>query len=130
VFENTDSTKRQYALRQRAFVLGCRRPPSACQLRKTKAEIVAEIDRLLEQCTDSEVAAELNEKGWRSSANYPLSAWIIYELRTSHKLVGRTERLRAEGALKRKGNRRTDREQTKLGGPLAATRIAERNPIK
>jgi predicted RNase H-like HicB family nuclease len=38
-------------------------PPNAWQLRKTKAEIVAEIDRLLERCTDSEIAAELNKKG-------------------------------------------------------------------
>jgi len=37
------------------------------QLRKTKAEIVAEIDRLLERCTDSEVAAELKKKGWKES---------------------------------------------------------------
>jgi hypothetical protein len=69
------------------------------QLRKTKAEIVAEIDRLLERCTDSEIAADLNKKGWRSSANQPFSRWIIYQLRTGHKLVSRTERLRAKGFL-------------------------------
>jgi DNA invertase Pin-like site-specific DNA recombinase len=74
-------------------------PPNAWQLRKTKAEIVAEIDRLLERCTDSEIAAELNKKGWRSSANQLFSAWIIYHLRTSHKLISRTERLRAKGLL-------------------------------
>jgi DNA invertase Pin-like site-specific DNA recombinase len=74
-------------------------PPNAWQLRKTKAEIVAEIDRLLERCTDSEIAAELNKKGWRSSANQPFSAWIIYHLRKSHKLISRTERLRAKGLL-------------------------------
>jgi hypothetical protein len=74
-------------------------PPTAWQMRKTKAEIVAEIDRLLERCTDSEIAAELNKKGWRSSGNQPFSAWIIYRLRTSHKLPSRTERLRAKGLL-------------------------------
>jgi DNA invertase Pin-like site-specific DNA recombinase len=74
-------------------------PLSAWQLRKTKAEIVTEIDRLLERGTDSEIAAELNKKGWRSSANQPFSAWIIYHLRTSHKLISRTERLRAKGFL-------------------------------
>jgi len=74
-------------------------PPAAWQMRKTKAEIVAEIDHLLEHCTDSEIAAELNKKGWRSSANQPFSAWIIYQLRTSHKLPSRTERLRAKGLL-------------------------------
>jgi hypothetical protein len=80
-------------------VLSLATPPSAWQLRKTKAEIVAEIDRLLEQCTDSEIAAELNKKGWRSSANQPFSAWIILCLRTSYKLPRRAERLRAKGLL-------------------------------
>jgi hypothetical protein len=61
-------------------------PLTVGELRKTKAEIVAEIDRLLERCTDSEVAAELNKKGWRSSTNQPFSRWIIYQLRTGHKL--------------------------------------------
>jgi DNA invertase Pin-like site-specific DNA recombinase len=74
-------------------------PPSAWQLRKTKAEIITEIDRLLERYTDSEIAAALNKKGWRSSANQSFSAWMIYKLRTGHKLVSRTERLRAQGLL-------------------------------
>ena len=79
-------------------------PPAAWQMRKTKAEIVAEIDHLLECCTDSEIAAELNKKGWRSSGNERFSAWIIYRLRTSHKLLpNRT--LAREGALERQGNR-------------------------
>jgi hypothetical protein len=62
-------------------------------------DIVAKIDHLLERCTDSEIAAELNKKRWRSSANQPFSAWIIYQLRTSHKLPRRTERLCAKGPL-------------------------------
>jgi DNA invertase Pin-like site-specific DNA recombinase len=77
-------------------------PPRAWQLRKTKAEIVAEIDHLLEQCTDSEIAAQLNKKGWRSSTNQPFSAKKIYRLRTAHKLPSRTERLRAKGLLNAK----------------------------
>jgi hypothetical protein len=92
-------------------------PPNAWQLRKTKAEIVAEIDRLPERCTDSEIAAQLNKEGWRSSANQPFSAWIIYYLRTSHKLISRTERVR-QGVLERKGNRRTGRHHQRWGrGP-------------
>jgi hypothetical protein len=50
-------------------VLNLPMPPASWQLRTTKAEILVEIDRLLERCTDSEVAAELNKKGWRSSEN-------------------------------------------------------------
>src|ERR1700730_15372430 len=80
-------------------ILSLPTPPKVWQLRKTKAEIVAEIDRLLEQYTDSEIAAELNKKGWRSSANQPFSAWIILRLRTSHKLSNRTQRLRTKGLL-------------------------------
>jgi DNA invertase Pin-like site-specific DNA recombinase len=80
-------------------VLSVPMPLSAWQMRKTRPEIVAEIDRLLEKCSDSEIAAELNKKGWRSSANRPFSSWIIYRLRTGHKLPGRTERLRAQGLL-------------------------------
>jgi hypothetical protein len=74
-------------------------PARAWQLRKTKAEIVAEIDRLLAQCTDSEIAAELNNKGWRSSGNQSFNARIIRSLRRSHKLPSRSERLRAQGLL-------------------------------
>ena len=74
-------------------------PARAWQLRKTKAEIVAEIDRLLEQCTESEIAAELNSKGWRSSGNQSFSARMIRSLSTSHKLPSRSERLRAKGLL-------------------------------
>jgi hypothetical protein len=74
-------------------------PARAWQLRKTKAEIVAEIDHLLEQCTDSEIAAELNSKGWRSSGNQSFNARMIRSLSTSHKLPSRNERLRAKGLL-------------------------------
>ncbi len=38
-------------------------PARAWQLRNTKAKIVAEIDRLLEQCTESEIVDQLNNKG-------------------------------------------------------------------
>jgi DNA invertase Pin-like site-specific DNA recombinase len=71
-------------------------------LRKTKAQIVAEIDRLLEQCTDSEIAERLNRKGWRSSLNQLFSPRIILQLRINHKLVSRMQRLRAKGLLSAK----------------------------
>lgn len=82
-----------------AKVLTMPMPLSAWQMRKTKPEIVAGIDRLLADFSDSEIAAELNKKGWRSSGNQPFSAWIVYRLRTSHKLAGRTGRLKAQGLL-------------------------------
>jgi hypothetical protein len=77
-------------------------PDTVGLLRKTKAQIVAEIDRLLEQCTDSEIAERLNRKGWRSSLNQPFSPRIILQLRINHKLVSRMQRLRAKGLLSAK----------------------------
>jgi hypothetical protein len=74
-------------------------PARAWQLRKTKAEIVAEIDRLQEQRTESEIAAELNSKGWRSSGNHSFNARMIRSLSTSHKLPSRNQRLRAKGLV-------------------------------
>jgi DNA invertase Pin-like site-specific DNA recombinase len=80
-------------------VLSLPMPPMAWQLRKTKPEIVAEIDRLLEQRTDGEIAAELNSKGWRSSGDLTFTAWTIRQLRRSHKLTDFAGRLRAKGLL-------------------------------
>jgi hypothetical protein len=114
-------------------VLSLPTPPSAWQLRRTKAEIVAEIDRLLEQCTDSEIAAELNKKGWRSAANQPFSAWIIYQLRTGYKLVSRTERLRAKGLLRAReiaqliGSKPNLVDHWRQQGLLKGTRLNDKN---
>ncbi|MBV8415101.1 MAG: recombinase family protein [Verrucomicrobia bacterium] len=83
-------------------ILSLSTPPRIWELRKTKPEIIAEIDRLLEQCTDSEIAAKLNEKGWRSSTNQSFSPWTILRLRRSYKLPPRAERLRAKGLLSAK----------------------------
>jgi DNA invertase Pin-like site-specific DNA recombinase len=83
-------------------ILSLSTPPRIWELRKTKPEIIAEIDRLLEQCTDSEIAAKLNEKGWRSSTNQSFSPWTILRLRRSYKLPPRAQRLRAKGLLSAK----------------------------
>ncbi|HEY5770040.1 MAG TPA: recombinase family protein [Terrimicrobium sp.] len=80
-------------------VLSVPAPPTAWQMRKTEAHIIAEIDRMLEECSDSQIADELNKKGWLSSGNRPFSAEIIQQLRRNHKLPGRAERLRAKGLL-------------------------------
>jgi hypothetical protein len=74
-------------------------PARAWQLRKTKSEIVAEVDRLLELCTDFEIAAKLNSKGWRSSGNQLFDARMIRSLSTNPKLPSRSARLRAKGLL-------------------------------
>lgn len=75
-------------------------PLTVGELRKTKPEIVAEIDCLLDTMTDSEVAAELNRRGWYRSVNHdPFNARAIGILRYTYKLTSRADRLRAKGLL-------------------------------
>jgi DNA invertase Pin-like site-specific DNA recombinase len=70
------------------------------QLRKTRPEIVAEIDRLLETMTDSQIAAELNHRGWSCSVNkQPFTTRAVLVLRLSYMLTSRIDRLRAKGLL-------------------------------
>lgn len=74
-------------------------PKSAWALRKTKPEIVAEIDRLLAEHTVSETVHVLNERGWRSSSGRPFTFRIINGLRFAYRLKGRRPRLREQGWL-------------------------------
>ena len=74
-------------------------PKAAWALRKTKDEIVAEIDRLLTDHTESQIATILNSKGWHSSLGNPFSFHIIGRLRRTHKLKSRRQRLREKGWL-------------------------------
>jgi len=74
-------------------------PQAAWALRKTKPEIVAEIDRLLDNQTEAEVAHLLNERGWHSSAGNPFTRGMVHMLRRSHRLKSRFTRLQAQGLL-------------------------------
>ena len=74
-------------------------PKSAWALRKTKPEIVQEIDRLLDELTESQIAADLNQRGWHTSAGRPFTMSIVHRLRAAHRLRSRPERLRAKGWL-------------------------------
>lgn len=74
-------------------------PKSAWALRKTKPEIVAEIDRLLADHSEREVAEVLNEKGWHTSSGAPFTLGIVHRLRRTYKLVSRHQRLRDQGLL-------------------------------
>lgn len=81
-------------------VLTLAAPPTVGDLRRTKAEVVAEIDRLIETMTDSEIAAQLNQRGWRCSVNHqPFKGRTIGILRFAYKLTSRADRLRAKGLL-------------------------------
>jgi DNA invertase Pin-like site-specific DNA recombinase len=74
-------------------------PKAAWALRKTKPEIVAEIDRLMDQHTVSEIVQLLNERGWHSSSGSPFSFHIVNHLKWSYRLKSRRERLREQGWL-------------------------------
>lgn len=74
-------------------------PPPFAQSRLTPAATLAEIDRLLNQDTDAEVAAELNAQGYRTFAGLPFQAMHVSSLRRAHGLKDRFTRLREAGML-------------------------------
>ncbi|MCO5172378.1 MAG: recombinase family protein [Planctomycetes bacterium] len=74
-------------------------PLSAWQMRKTSPEVVAEIDRLLDQHTDAEIAALLNERGLRSGEGRVAHRLIVRRIRLAYGLKSRYDRLRAAGKL-------------------------------
>lgn len=69
------------------------------ELRKTKAEIVATIDRLLDQATDAVIAAQLNEQGIRSATGGSFTASRVAFVRRAYHLKTRYQRLRDAGLL-------------------------------
>ena len=80
-----------------ARVLTLPAPPTVGDLRRTKAEVVTEVDRLIENMTDSEIAAQLNQRGWRCSVNHaPFTSRAVMILRWTYKLTSRADRLRAK----------------------------------
>jgi len=58
-------------------------PKAAWALRKTKPEIVAEIDRLMEDHTVSEIVHLLNDRGWHSSNGSAFSFHNVNHLKSS-----------------------------------------------
>lgn len=75
-------------------------PLTAWQLRQTSPDVVAEVDQLLDQHTDAEIAVILNERGRRSGAGKPFNTHIVGRTRFAYKLRSRYDRLRAAGMLK------------------------------
>ena len=74
-------------------------PQSAAQLRKTKPAVIAEIDRLLNTNTEREIAAILNERGFRSGEGKRFDRSIVVRLRYTYDLKDRFSRLRAAGLM-------------------------------
>ncbi len=79
--------------------LSVAKPLPIAQIRKTKPEVVAEIDKLLEQHCDREVAEILNQQGRRTWQNAPFNVKKIAHIRQAFNLQCRYNRLRAKGLL-------------------------------
>ena len=74
-------------------------PLSAVELRKTHSAVVAEIDRLIDDHTDMEIADILNARGLRPGVADRFSNLIIYHIRQQYRLEKRFGRLRRQGLL-------------------------------
>ena len=75
------------------------KPLPIAQIRKTKPEIVAEIDALLDHHCDREVADVLNRQGRRTWQDEPFNLKKIAHIRQAFNLKCRYSRLRARGLL-------------------------------
>jgi len=74
-------------------------PQSVTVTRKSNLELIAEIDRLLNEHSEGEVARLLNERGWHSSTGQPFSLTLIQGLRRTYRMKSRFARLQECGLL-------------------------------
>ena len=74
-------------------------PRPVWQQQQLHPELVAEMDRLIEDHTDAQIARILNERGLRSGTGRPFHPEMVARLRKDYGLTGRYERLRARGLL-------------------------------
>lgn len=74
-------------------------PLTAAQLRKTNPAVISEIDRLLNTNTEREIAAILNEKGFRSGEHKSFTRGIVVRIRYAYNLKDRFSRLRSAGLI-------------------------------
>jgi DNA invertase Pin-like site-specific DNA recombinase len=81
----------------RTLVLPLPRPAWATW--QTNPEVVAEIDHLLDEHTEGQIAGFLNERGWRSGKGRPFTGTLVGRIRRDHRLASRYDRLRAGGLL-------------------------------
>jgi len=74
-------------------------PSPAWKLRRTRAEVVAEVDRLLDAHTHTEIANILNRRGFRSVEGDLLHRISIWRIERAYGLKPRYQRLREVGML-------------------------------
>jgi DNA invertase Pin-like site-specific DNA recombinase len=96
----TDKITAQVRLRGGATrTLILERPVPIAQIRKHKADIIAEIDALLNEHCDREVAEILNQRGCRTWESTPFTLKKIAWIRMTYQLKSRFGRLRDQGLL-------------------------------
>jgi hypothetical protein len=74
-------------------------PQRSWEQRQTSSEVVAAIDRLLDDYTYPEVAAVLNSQGLQSGEGLPFTARIVARIQRGYQLTPRYDRLRKAGML-------------------------------
>ncbi len=79
--------------------LQAQRPKPMALVRKTRPEVVALIDSLLEGATDKQVAVRLNELGHRNYRGEPFTTKKVIVVRETYQLKSRFQRLREQGML-------------------------------
>ena len=67
--------------------------------RKTKPEVLAVLDQLLDICSDAQAAQRLNDMGYGNWRQEPFNHMKVRRLRIDYKLKSRYERLRSRGML-------------------------------
>jgi len=65
----------------------------------TPPAVVAEIDHLLEEHTEGEIARVLNERGLQSGKRHAFTRQMVQRIRMDYRLTSRYHRLRARGLL-------------------------------
>ena len=86
-------------------------PLTAWQKRRTSPVVVTQIDRLLDQYTEAQIAGLLNERGFRSGADQEFNFNMVGQIRRVYGLKSRYDRLRQRGML----------TQEELAGTLGVT---------
>ncbi len=74
-------------------------PQPSWMIWRTNREVVAEVDRLLDDHTDSQVAAILNERGWHPGKGGLFTKAVIACIQNHYRLRSRFDRLREAGML-------------------------------
>jgi hypothetical protein len=75
------------------------RPLPMARIRKTKPEVVAQIDALLNEYSDREVSDILNQRGHQTWQNQPYTLKKVGRIRRVYHLKSRFSRLREQGLL-------------------------------